>query len=175
MARQNIRVPYGYEPPEESRKGTLIFYDSFEDVTDAELERAFAAFEQRAFARLVLYPLHEDTVRRMWKEPVSAFHKRQKRLEEWKLDSGHSAVSIQNWDGKRKKYTPIDTALRYLTETYPSPYFLYMTPEMANLFASFSTFEEWIVQLRLLLSAEPETVHPRLEKFRHRWDVFSGE
>jgi nicotinic acid mononucleotide adenylyltransferase len=174
MARQNIRVPYGYEPTEESRKGTLIFYDSFEDITDAELERAFTAFEQRAFAKLVLYPLHEDTVRRMWKEPVSPFHKRQKRLEEWKLDFGHSMVSIQNWDGKRKKYTPIDTALRYLSETYPSPYFLYMTPDMANLFASFSTFEEWIVQLRLLLSAEPETAHPRLEKFRHRWDVFSG-
>ncbi|MNO01844.1 hypothetical protein D3C81_2220990 [compost metagenome] len=46
-----------------------------------------------------------------------------------------------------------------------------MTPEMAERFASYSSFEEWIVKLRLLLSEEPVHLHPRLEKFRHRWDV----
>ncbi|MBO9599453.1 MAG: hypothetical protein J7559_16725, partial [Cohnella sp.] len=63
------------------------------------------------------------------------------------------------------------SALRHLTETLPAPHMVYMTPETANLFASFSSFEEWIVRIRLWLSDEPKSVHPKLAQFRHRWDV----
>ena len=171
MRRDIQQVPYGYEPPVEQRKGTLVFYDSFEHITDQELQVAAKAAVDLQFTKLVLYPLHEETVRRMSKEPVLSFYKREDRLHEWKREQGRSYITVEGLEGKRTKYTPIDSALRHITEIYPSPYFLYLTPEMANQFASFSSFEEWIVKLRLLLSATPTRLHPRLEKFRHRWNV----
>ncbi|WP_379127114.1 hypothetical protein [Paenibacillus sp. sgz500958] len=175
MKRDIQRVAYGYEPQPEERKGTLIYYDSFQNTTEQELEKAAKTATDRKFTKLVLYPLHEETVRRMTKEPVLALYKREDRLHEWKRNKGASFITVEGLEGKRKKYTPLDSALRHITDVYPSPYFLYLTPEMANQFASFSSFEEWIVKLRLLLSSEPEVVHPRLEKFRHRWDVASEE
>ncbi|AWP27182.1 hypothetical protein [Paenibacillus sp. Cedars] len=166
MPRNLVHVPYGYEPPKPATKGTLIFYDSFEQVQE-DLEQAVAILEERAFSKLVLYPLHEETVRRMFKEPVSPYYKREKRLQEWVGEREDSSVVIEAFESKRKKYTPIDTALRHLVEKYGSPHFLVLTPEVANVFASFSSFEEWIVKLRLILLSEPPYLHPRLEKFRH--------
>ncbi|GGF68495.1 hypothetical protein GCM10010912_11910 [Paenibacillus albidus] len=174
MKRDIQQVPYGYEPPAEQRKGTLIYYDSFEHTSDEELEQAARTAEERQFQKLVLYPLHEETVRRMSKEPVRSFYKREDRLHEWKREQGRSYITVEGLEGKRKKYTPLDSALRHVAEVYPSPYFLYLTPEMANQFASFSSFEEWIVKLRLLLSSAPDSLHPRLLKYQHRWDV-NGE
>ncbi|NUU62226.1 hypothetical protein [Paenibacillus agri] len=171
MTRNIVHVPYGYEPPVEQRKGTLIFYDSFEHIQDSELAAAAKTATDRKFTKLVLYPLHEETVRRLSKEPVQAFYKREDRLHEWKREQGVSFITVEGWEGKRKKYTPLDSALRHLTERYPAPHFLYLTPDMANQFASFSSFEEWIVKVRLLLAEAPAFIHPRLEKYRHRWDV----
>ena len=51
-------LPYGYEPPVEQRKGTLIYYDSFEQTTDEELDLAAKIAEERSFMKFVLYPLH---------------------------------------------------------------------------------------------------------------------
>lgn len=174
MKREIQHVPYGYEPPAKERKGTLVFYDSFEHITDQELEAAAQTAIDRKFTKLVLYPLHEETVRRMSKEPVQSYYKREDRLHEWKRDQGNSFITVESLEGKRKKYTPLDSALRHISEVYPAPYFLYLTPETANQFASYSSFEDWIVKIRLLLSAAPVAIHPRLEKFRHRWDV-AGE
>lgn len=173
MPRNLEYVPYGYEPPKPTTKGTLIFYDLFEQVQE-DLEQAAAILEERSFVKLVLYPLHEETAKRMFKETVSPYYKREKQLVEWIEDHAGSSVVIEPFESKRKKYTPIDTALRHLAEKYGSPHFLILTPEMANAFASFSSFEEWIVKLRLILLSEPPYLHPRLEKFRHRWDV-AGE
>ncbi len=175
MKRDIQNVPYGYEPPAEQRKGTLVYYDSFERTTDFELAVAAKTAADRKFTKFVLYPLHEETVRRMTKEPVQSFYKREERLHEWKREQGQSFITVENLEGKRKKYTPLDSALRHITDVYPSPYFLYLTPEMANQFAAFSSFEEWIVKLRLILSAPTTNIHPRLEKFRHRWDVVGEE
>ncbi|MEK3904422.1 MULTISPECIES: hypothetical protein [unclassified Paenibacillus] len=175
MTRDIQHMPYGYEPPANERKGTLIFYDSFEHISDMELLKAAETAVERRFMKLVLYPLHEETVRRMTKEPVKAWYKRDDRLHEWKKEQGQSFITVESLEGKRKKYTPLDSALRHISDIYPAPYFLYLTPAMANLFASFASFEEWIVKLRLLLSEAPAQVHPRLEKFRHRWDVAESE
>jgi len=164
-------VPYGYEPPEAGTKGTLIYYDTFEDVTEADLELAAACAEARAFAKLVLYPLHEQTVKRMTRQPVSPYYKREDRLHAWKRGHHRNFVSIEGWEGKRKKYTPTDSALRHVTDQYPAPHFVLLTPEMANLWASYSAFESWIVKLRLLLLAEPHELHPRLAQYRHRWST----
>lgn len=175
MKRDIKHVPYGYEPPAEQRKGTLVFYDSFEHITNQELEIAAKTAADRGFTKLVLYPLHEETVRRMTKEPVSAYYKRENRLHEWKSEQGRSFITVESLEGKRKKYTPIDSALRHISEIYASPIFLYMTPEVANQFASYSSFEEWIVKLRLLLTSSPAYLHPRLLKYKHRWDVAGEE
>jgi hypothetical protein len=170
MDRTVQSVPYGYEPPVEREKGTLIYYDSFERTTDEELDLAAEIAVARSFEKLVLYPIHEETVRRMSKEPVSPYYKREKRLQEWKRERERDEIAIDGWEGKRKKYTPIDSALRHLTETLAAPHFIFVAPEMANLFASFSSFEDWIVKIRLLLTEEPKVLHPRLEQYRSRWD-----
>lgn len=171
MPNQTMKVPFGYEPSPERESGTLIYYDIFEETADEELDAFAETADSRAFAKLVLYPIHEETAKRMFKFPVSPYHKREKRLREWALGNENEKAEIDGWEGKRKKYTPIDAALRHLTETLPSPYFLYLAPEMANTFASFASFEEWIVRIRLLLASEPEAIHPRLERYRNRWDV----
>lgn len=170
MPRNLEYVPYGYEPPTTGSKGTLIYYDPFEPVELSQLERARQVMHMRAFSRLVLYPLHEETVKRMFHGQVSPFYKRERGLQEWLLDQGGKNFILESFEFKRKKYTPMDTALRHITEKYKGPHFLLLTGELANAFASFSSFEEWIVKLRLILLSEPAYVHPRLEKYRHRWD-----
>ncbi|GGO06097.1 hypothetical protein [Saccharibacillus kuerlensis] len=172
MGRQTYQIPFGTEPAKRTTKGTLIFYDSFEHITDEQLETAAQAAASRSFSQLVLYPLHEATVKRLTGETASAFYKRDDRLHEWRRDQQIMRnITVENWDGKRKKYTPLEAALRFMDEKYPSPLFLYLTSDTANRFASFATFEEWIVRIRLVLDDAPERPHPRLEKFRHRWDT----
>lgn len=172
MGRQTYQIPFGAEPAKKTVKGTLIFYDSFEHVSDEELEKAAQAAVARSFSQMVLYPLHEATVRRLTGETASAFYKRDDRLHEWRRDQQIMRnVTVENWDGKRKKYTPLEAALRFMDEKYPSPLFLYLTAENANRFASFATFEDWIVRIRLVLDEAPSRLHPRLEKFRKRWDT----
>ncbi len=171
MAPEAERVPYGYEPPAAREKGTLVYYDTFEDASDDEIAAAAAFARDRSFARLVLYPLHEETWRRMSKRPIAPYYRREERLREWMLEYGRDFATIDGWEGKRKKYTPIDAALRHLTETLPAPHFVYMNADMANAFASFSSFEEWIVRVRLVLSEAPRSLHPRLDKHRNRWET----
>jgi len=175
MDRGNHAVSFGYEPPTSGTKGTLVYYDSFEHTTDAELELACDQAVKRSFAKLVLYPLHELTVKRMSKEPISALYKREDKLYEWKRNREAELITVDRLEGKRKKYTPLDSALRHFAETYPAPLFLLLTPEMANAFASFTSFEPWISKVRLLLTEEPApgSEHPNLLKHRNRWDVIA--
>lgn len=53
--------------------------------------------------------------------------------------------------GKRKKYTPIFAALRFLTEKYPAPIFSICPERFANLFASYAVFEDWIRKILLFV------------------------
>lgn len=95
MKREIQHVPYGYEPPASERKGTLVFYDSFEHISDQELAEAARTATERKFTKLVLYPLHEETVRRMTKEPVQAYYKREDRLHEWRREQGLSFITVE--------------------------------------------------------------------------------
>jgi len=173
MERTVRSVPYGFEEEKTTGapRGTLVFYDTFEDESEAELTKAAELAARRAFAKLVLYPLHEETAKRMYRRSIEPYYRREERLFAWKREQGNGRITVETWEGKRKKYTPIEAALRHLSDIYPAPLFLYMTPETANAFASFSTFEEWIVKLRLVLTEAPDAAHPRLDKFSHRWDV----
>lgn len=168
-------VPFGYEPPEAKRKGTLIVYDAFEGSGGEVLaEHAAQCAERLAFSALVLYPLHEETLRRMNRgSTFESYYKRADRLHNWRRSAAPAAydIAIDDWDGKRKKYTPIDAALRHLTESYRPPFFLYVTSGTANRFAAFDSFEAWITRLRLLLADEPRELHPRLERYRPRWET----
>ncbi|MGC5771770.1 hypothetical protein [Paenibacillus pabuli] len=170
MSGKYTNVPYGYEPPPATRKGTLIFYDSFEHVTDEQLERAAATADTRSFEQLVLYPLHESTVKRMSRDAVQAYYKREDRLHDWRRDHPESRIRVESLEGKRKKYTPIDTALRHITAEYKAPHFLYLTVEMANQFASFDSFKDWIKEVRLIIDGDPVNLHPKLEQNTHRWE-----
>lgn len=175
MPRNLEYVPYGYEPPATGSKGTLIYYDLFEPVELPLLEDAVKLMHRRSFSRLVLYPLHEETAKRMFKGKVRPFYKRERELEEWMMDKEGQSIVLESFESKRRKYTPMDTALRHLVDKYNGPYFVLLTGEMANAFASFSSFEDWIVKLRLILLSEPQYVHPRLEKYWHRWDLSEDE
>lgn len=174
MKRDLQHVPYGYEPPTEKVKGTLIYYDAFAGTAESELDRVLELKYELGFAKLVLYPLHEETLKRMTKESAEAYHKREKPLLQWTGELNRRDVTVESWEGKRKKYTPMEAALRHLIEKYPGPHFIYLSPETANLFASYSSFEEWIGKVRLILATEPATLHPRLERYAHRWHVGIG-
>ncbi|GBG07482.1 hypothetical protein PAT3040_02034 [Paenibacillus agaridevorans] len=177
MDRGINKVPFGYEERLDTRtgKGTLVFYDTFQDISDRQLERAASLATLRSFTKLVLYPLHEETARRIWKRPIEPYYKREQYLFDWRQereereDSGN--ITVENWEGKRKKYTPIEAALRHLMDVYTQPIFLYVSPAMANAFASFHSFEEWIGKIRLIISEPPPDAHPKLTKYRHRWEV----
>ncbi|MOA11922.1 hypothetical protein D3C78_1318840 [compost metagenome] len=175
MSETVQKMPFGYEPPQNEHKGTIVFYDSFEHITERELDHAAQIASERSFAKLVLYPLHEQSVRRMTKEPVSALYKREDRLHEWKRNRADIDVDvvIERLEAKRKKYTPIDSALRHLSETYPKPIFMLLTEETANLFASYSSFEDWIIKIRLMMLGMPNRPHERLVQYRHRWEVIN--
>ncbi|CAM3394444.1 hypothetical protein PALU110988_20210 [Paenibacillus lupini] len=174
MDRGVRKVPFGYveEKDSHSGKGTLVYYDTFQDVTEQQLTHAAALAKARSFAKLVLYPLHEETARRMWKRPIEPYYMREDRLFDWRRESGEDGtITVENWEGKRKKYTPIEAAIRHLMDVYPQPLFLYVSPETANAFASFNSFEEWIGRLRLIITVPPPDAHPNLTKYRHRWDA----
>ena len=164
-------VPFGYEPPEGRRKGALVVYDAFDsEENGAFLDTAAAAADRLRFATLVLYPIHEETLRRMTKSaPFERFAFRLDRLHDWKRKRGPTSdfdIAVDNWEGKRKKYTPIDAALRHIAEQYRPPHFLFLAPPTANLFASYDSFGDWITRIRLLIADPPAEAHPMLERHR---------
>lgn len=176
MKREIQHVSFGYEPPVQTRKGTLIFYDTFEDTTDEELNGVLETALARSFQKLVLYPLHEETVRRMFSRmPVSAYHKREKRLQEWKQEQSARFVTVESWEGRRKKYTPFEATVRHLAENYDSPLFFYVHPGVAEQLASYSSFAKIITSIRLILTEPPAADHPVLNQFRSRWQVAGEE
>ena len=100
MPRNLEYVPYGYEPPKPTTKGTLIFYDLFEQVQE-DLEQA-RHFRRTVICKIGVVSAHEETAKRMFKEPVSPYYKREKQLQEWIKDHAGSSVVIEPFESKRK-------------------------------------------------------------------------
>ncbi|WP_010500182.1 hypothetical protein [Paenibacillus elgii] len=175
MARQTSQVPFGYEPPNgrDTDRGSLWIYDAFEDYTEQELERVLALASGRGIAKAVFYPLHEETVRRMEKRrSVAPYHRRVEALETL-LAASDTKVDyvVESFEGKRKKYTPADTAFRFLEEKYAAPHFVWVTGTTAELLAGYESFETWIKKIRWFVSGEGGPVtHPRLQAYAYRWD-----
>ena len=172
MQRNLVRVPYGYEPPEEARRGTLLIYDDFSDPRLVELEAILKLAETKDFKEAVFYPIHEETGKRMGLEDLAPYYRRVDLLEELLADCQASIpYKIDKWEGKRRKYTPVETALSFLTDKYKGPYFLHLTEEMAARVAGFASFKEWIRQIRLLVA--PPYGHrlpPIMEEYASRWE-----
>lgn len=175
MARQTGKVPFGYEPPNErdTDRGSLWIYDAFEDCTEQELVRVLALASGRGIAKAVFYPLHEETVRRMEKRrSVAPYHRRVEALQAL-LAASDTDVDyvVEPFEGKRKKYTPVDTAFRFLEEKYAAPHFVWVTGTTAELLAGYESFETWIKKIRWFVSEEGSPVtHPRLQAYANRWD-----
>ncbi|KPV58812.1 hypothetical protein QJ48_14565 [Paenibacillus sp. A3] len=175
MARQTSQVPFGYELPNgrDTDRGSLWIYDAFEDYTEQELVRVLALASGRGIAKAVFYPLHEETVRRMEKRrSVAPYYERVEALEALLAASDTDAdYAVEPFEGKRKKYTPVDTAFRFLEEKYAAPHFVWMTKTTAELLAGYESFETWIKKIRWFVSEEGGPVtHPRLQAYAHRWD-----
>ena len=118
------------------------------------LLRVLNAAAGRRFARVVFYPLHEETLKRMGVKDAEPFHRRTGGLEELLDHIGADRiidVTIDRWEGRRKKYTPMDMAFRFLEEKYMRPHFVCMTLPVANVAAGFDSFGFWIRRVRLLL------------------------
>jgi hypothetical protein len=173
MAKSQIRVPFGYEPQVETVKGTVLVYETFEDWTHSEMTMLTAWAAERRFTRIVLFPQHEETLRRMGISCQIPYYQRVKELEALIQDSKVSIpISIDVWEGKRKKYTPIDTSLHFMTDKYTAPYFVLMNDRYANLFAGYATFEEWIKKLRLVIWTRfGVPLNSKLQNFATRWET----
>lgn len=178
VARQVSKVPFGYVPEDDRKRkrGTVWVYDSFEPLDERQLAALVHMAEVKTVAKLVFYPLHEETLRRMGDKEASPYYQRTDELET-KLEQLETSVAmtVDRFEGKRKKYTPMDTAFRYLAEKYDGPYFVWVTLEMANKLAAFDSFEDWIKKVRLWIDMSSGGVmaselHPRLQAADNRWD-----
>lgn len=172
MARDRIVVPFGYEPIEDGIKGTLFVLDDFETITHVDIHRIFELGYKRSFEKIVFYPLHEQTLKRMFGDGYRPYFKRVEVLESL-LNDVHTDISfnIDKFEGKRKKYTPIETALIFLMEKYNKPYFLYISNEYANKLLTYQTTEQWIKDVKLLIHFKSDVIHTEpLRKFQNRWE-----
>jgi hypothetical protein len=177
MARHTSNVPFGYEPEIEGHgaRGSMWVYDSFEACSKQELVRIVGWAKRKEMKQVVLYPLHEETLRRMGEREASSFYRRADGLEAL-LEQVEQSVEtvIDRFEARRKKYTPMDLAFRFLEEKYDGPYFVYVTMEMANKIAAFDSFEAWIRKLRLFVDMKLSAntaLHPRLQAAAHRWEA----
>ncbi|MFD0697008.1 hypothetical protein ACFQZT_23340 [Paenibacillus sp. GCM10027628] len=174
MARDQIKVPFGYEPPVQARKGTLLNFETFEDWMEADIEALALWASERKFVRAIFYPQHEETLRRMGIPCELPYHARVKQLESSLKQTQHSAVHLEvdTWEGKRKKYTPLDTSLNFLTDKYPGPYFVAMSDRYVNLFVTYPSFREWIKKARLVIFTRYGVpLHEMLHEYSERWEV----
>jgi nicotinic acid mononucleotide adenylyltransferase len=173
MAREQIKVPFGYEPPKAAKKGTVLVFETFEDWTNEDMTRLIAWATEKKFVRIILYPQHEETLRRMDIPCQIPYYQRVKQLEQLIKEAEPGIkVDVDAWEGKRKKYTPMDTSLNFLTEKYPGPFFVAMNDRYVNGFVTYKNFEEWIKKVRLVvLLTFHVPLHHKLEAYKERWEL----
>lgn len=166
-------VPFGTNPEEyEFTKGVVIVYNTFDGNINELIQKAIQTAEDRKFDKVLLYPLHEKTSKRMDIEILLGYKQRVKEIENALLDVlSDVQVEICKLEGKRSKYTPIDFTLSFISEHHKGPYFLLMPDYIANKFASYSSFDKWIREVRLMIFKDyNEILHPKLESNKKRWE-----
>ncbi|PWK15647.1 hypothetical protein [Tumebacillus permanentifrigoris] len=175
MAKDKRMVEHGYDPKiaQDPARGTILMLDAFVDFEAADLAKIVEFAEVRNFAQIVLFPHHEKTAKNMGWTELPAFHKRLKAVDAMVDDLPSTAVrvTVDNWEEKRKKYTPLELILRYFEEKYRPPYFLYVTDGYANAMAQFASFDECMKKVRLVIDQKYDVpAHPKLTKVEHRWE-----
>ncbi|UKS29108.1 hypothetical protein LOZ80_09325 [Paenibacillus sp. HWE-109] len=173
MAREQIKVPFGYEPPAQTRKGTVFVFETFEDWTESDMNAFIKWAEERKFVRAIFYPQHEETLRRMEIPSKEPYYARVKHLEALlRQTSTTLQLDLDTWEGKRKKYTPIDTSLNFLTDKTPGPHFLCISDRYANQFITYPSFKEWIKKVRLFIINQFHVpLHGKLNDYAERWET----
>lgn len=176
MAKDNIQVPYGYEPPVENKKGTLVVYDHFADVHPSGLAEVYRFAQERGFVRIVFYPIHELTASRMGITGLAPYHQRSRMLAE-SMEAAEKATGcsipalVDSWEGKRKKYTPVEAALTFLTEKHSGPYFLWLPEQLAAKWAGYASFSQWIRRIRLVIGPPYGfPMPPVAHEYQNRWE-----
>ncbi len=179
MPRSVSYVPFGYEPPKEEEKGTILMFGEFDPPDEDELLELIRWADKHSFKGFVFYPQHEQTLRRMGLSCEQPYHSRLKELQRFVEEQPSRGLKIQvdAWEGKRKKYTPLETSLDFFDgKKYEAPFFVCMSGEYANRFASYPSFQEWIRKVRLLVdSRDPFVPHPQLERYSSRWGLLGQE
>ncbi|TXK71240.1 hypothetical protein [Paenibacillus sp. N3.4] len=177
MAKEQIKVPFGYEPTVQTRKGTVFLFETFEDWTDAEMGAFTLWAEERKFVRAIFYPQHEETLRRMDISCRLPYYARVKHLENLIKNANSSVqLDLDTWEGKRKKYTPLETSLNFLTDKNPGPYFVCMSDRYVNLFVTYPSFKEWIKKARLvILNQFHVPLQQKLYEYAERWEAVDLE
>jgi hypothetical protein len=162
-----------YMSEKRERKGTLFVFGDFDDIVEKELNSIFEFANERNFVKVVLYPHHDLTLRRMGIQVKNPYHSRVKWLEELaSLSVNPIPTVIDEWEGKRKKYTPVETSLAFLKSKYPAPYFLYADQGYAVKISSYVTFEDWIREVRLFIKGDGRFIATKnLEKYNNRWEI----
>jgi hypothetical protein len=166
-------MPYGYEPELQTTKGTVLALGVFDDPLEEHVPQLAELAVERAFARLVFVPQHDETLRRMKLPAAHPYYERVRELKAWIAGSGSAIkMSIDEWEGKRQKYTPLDALLRFVTDKYEAPHVVALSGSYANAFASYSSFDEWIRRVRLLVITDRGFApHPKLADRESRWDA----
>jgi hypothetical protein len=173
MAKERRMVQYGHQEQDLLKeKGTLLVLDAFDGFDEEALRLVLEVAETRRFARVVLFPHQDKTLKPMGLTAEQSFALRLRGLQELvaaTITPVH--VSVDRYEEKRKKYTPLELIVRHAEDKYPSPLFLFVSETYANAIAGFASFEECIRRVRLLLHGESgRRVHPRLDEYEKRWD-----
>lgn len=168
MSRKSVYVPFGYTEPQVKTKGTVFVYGTGEHWSIRWMKALEKWSADKGMARVILFPQHEDTLRRMDISSFLPYHERIEHIKQSLNDAG-VLFELDEWEGKRKKYTPMDTSLRFLTDKYTGPYFLLMDDLYASRFSKYKDFKQWIKKLRLVIEEQyGETLPMDLKTWEHR-------
>lgn len=166
-------VPFGTNPEDfQFTKGTIIIYDTFNKLNEKKIDKAIKLALDRDFDKIILYPLHEKTCSRMNIDLVTSYKDRLRELESI-VSSKKTNVFIEicKLEGKRRKYTPIDFALNFISEYNKGPYFLWVSDNIANTISTFATFDKIIKDYRFMIERDTnEKISKKLEQNNKRWE-----
>ncbi|MFD2612241.1 hypothetical protein [Paenibacillus gansuensis] len=178
VTSKNIQVPFGYEPAKEAYRGTLLIYDAFEpgDKEEPFVPSMMQFAVDRSLAKIVGYVLGEATLKRMKIPAGKPYYSRidslGEFLEPYRSEESPLQIALERFEEKRGKYTPFDTAMRFVQEKYDGPLFVGMRLSTANRLAGFGALDDWIRRVRFVLSNDSqEAMHPILESRPNRWDM----
>lgn len=165
--KQKMHATFGDERTMNEVKETLLFYGVFDELDEELLARIVEVAEERGSHRLVLYPFHDATLRRMGVEGVPPYHRRVKILEEWlEEDLSDVEIDIDRWDGKRKKYTPVEASVRFIMEKHGGRLTLVLTTEMANRLVGYHSFDEISEKVGIIVF-DDGGLSPRFREYEH--------